>query len=268
MGNKRNKKRQPARGSQYGPILLVCVAILVVLIILVAVLRGCMDETPVETQDGVQTTEQGGADQEETTGADERYDVEIPVQTQEEIQLDEALKVVQISRYTGIYMEDGSDEIVSGIMMIQVENTAEQDLQLARIEIVYPDMTAAFEVTNLPAGKSVVLLEKSRQSLPQQEYESIAIKNVLYFDEPMSLEEERLKIEGGTGYLDVSNISGEAITGTVYIYYKNSADDLYYGGITYRAKIEGGIQAGETMRVMTMHYSPENCEILMVTCGE
>ena len=129
-------------------------------------------------------------------------------------------------------------------------------------------MTASFEVTNLPAGKSVVLLEKNRQKLPEQEYQSIEIKNVLFFDEPMSLEADRLKIEGGTGYLDVTNISSKAINGTIYIYYKNCADDLYYGGITYRAKIEDGIQAGETARVMTMHYSPENCSILMVTCGE
>ena len=115
MGNKRNKKRQPAQGSQYGPILLVCVAILVVLIILVSVLRGFMEETPGETPDSLQTTEQGSTDHvDETTGTDERYDIEIPVQTQEEIQLNEELKVVQISRYTGVYIEDGSDELVSG----------------------------------------------------------------------------------------------------------------------------------------------------------
>lgn len=269
MGKKTNKKRQRAKKSQYGPLLALCVGVAVVLILIVLALRGCGEDEQPGTQDvtpGVIQTTAGQDDHDETEN--ERYDIEIPVQTQEEIQLDETLKVVQIGRYTGIYMEDGSDEILSGIMMIQVENTSEQDLQLARIEIAYADVTAYFEVTNLPAGKSVVLLEKNRLALPEGEPQSVTVKNVLYFEQAMSLEAERLEISGGAGYLDVKNISGEDISGVIYIYYKNSASDLYYGGITYRAKIDGGIEAGATMRVLTNHYSPDTCAIVMVTCGE
>ena len=272
MGKKTNKKRQHAKKSPYGPLLALCAGVAVILLLLVLALRGCSDNEQPDGQDTTPgMTQNATLDQNDKTPDEtesERYDIEIPVQSQEEIQLEETLKVVQIGRYTGIYMEDGSDEILSGIMMIQVENTSEQDLQLARIEIAYADVTAQFEVTNLPAGKSAVLLEKNRLALPEGEYQSVAIKNMLYFDQAMSLEAERLEITGGTGYLDVTNISGEDISGVIYIYYKNSASDLYYGGITYRAKIDGGIEAGATMRVLTNHYSPDTCAIVMVTCGE
>lgn len=70
------------------------------------------------------------------------------------------LEITDMAAYAGIYMEDGSNEIVSNIMMVVLKNTTEKDLQLARIELTFSDFSAKFEVTNLPAGASVVLLEK------------------------------------------------------------------------------------------------------------
>ena len=101
-----------------------------------------------------------------------------------------------------------------------------------------------------------------------QEYEMIDVQSVLFFETPMSMMEDTLQIVGGKGYLDVTNISNKATPENVYIYYKNSAVDLLYGGITYRARIEQPIKPGETVRVMTKHYHSESCRLIMVTCGE
>ena len=191
---------------------------------------------------------------------------DIQAQTEAPVKLEENLQIRRIANYAGIYMEDGKDDTVSNVMMIILENTSEQDLQLARVSVVYDDFTAEFEVTNLPAGESVVALEKNRMSMPQKEYQSISVRNVIFFDEKMTCMDDQIEIIGGNGYLEVKNISGADIAGPVYIYYKNSAVDLLYGGITYRATIQDGLKADEAVRTLTGHYSEGNSRIVHVTC--
>ena len=152
--------------------------------------------------------------------------------------------------------------------MLVLENTAAEDLQLARISIAYTDFTAEFEVTNLPAGEKVVLLEKNRHPAPTGGYQSVETRNVLFFPETMVLQEDRIGIDGSNGSLEVTNISNEDITGDIYVYYKNSASDLLYGGITYRVSVKGGLKAGESSRIIAGHYTPDNCRIVLVDCGD
>ena len=173
------------------------------------------------------------------------------------------LYITDIGNYTGMYMEDGSDEIVTNILMIILKNEGETALQLARINLEYPEFTANFEVTNLPAGESVVLLEKNRHEYVSDYYLRATAENVVFFQEPMSLLEDKIKLCGSKGFIEVENLTDEDM-GEIYIYYKNSAVDLLYGGITNRARVEGGLRAGKKTTVMTNHYSPTNSTILNV----
>jgi hypothetical protein len=193
---------------------------------------------------------------------------EIISKEQEPIVLSDELTIQFFSDYTGMYMEDGTNEIVSGVMMILLENTSDKDLQLARIELVYPEFTAFFEITNLPAGEKLVALEKNRHSAVTESPQSTELKNVVFFEKPMSTREESLRISGSNGILEVENISGEDITRDIYVYYKNSATDLLYGGITYRVVIRGGLAADQTTQVFSGHYSPETSRIVSVVYGE
>ena len=70
------------------------------------------------------------------------------------------------------------------------------------------------------------------------------------------------------GAVNVTNISGEDIEGNIVVYYKNAAKDLYYGGITYRITIEGGLKADEIRQVMTNHASDTGSRIMFVTIGQ
>ncbi len=271
----KKKKKQPQkkqtqskqnRGNT-GKILLL--VILSVLLALLVWLGSVLSQREVPT---LEQGEQPGKPEQSETG-----DVQQPLPGQNaepeateppSVELPDGLVIHYISSYAGIYMEDGTDEPVSDVMMIVLENTAEQDLQLARISIEYEDFTAKFEVTNLPAGEKVVALEKSRHPGTSEEYLSIQTKNVLFFPEPMGLEEERIEIKGHNGTLEVTNISGEDIMGDIYIYYKNSATDLLYGGITYRVPVRGGLKAGESTTVIAGHYTPDNSRLLLVDCGD
>lgn len=173
------------------------------------------------------------------------------------------LYITDIGKYTGVYMEDGSDEFVEDVLMLVLKNDGDNALQLARINLQYSDFTANFEVTNLPAGQSVVLLEKNRHAYVAESYSRATAENVSFFQEPMSLKEDMVEITGTKGAIMVENLTDEPL-GEVYIYYKNSAVDLLYGGITYRARVEPGLKPGRSYTVMTNHYYPNSCTILDV----
>jgi len=184
------------------------------------------------------------------------------------INLGKGMRIIDVGKYTGIYMEDGTDEIVSGVMMIVVTNEGEDDIQYAEITMPVGDKTAEFSLSTLPAGSTVVLLEQSRMPYEAGEYTTAVAENVALFSEPLSLCEDKLKIQILDGAINVTNISGADITGDIFIYYKNSAADVYYGGITYRVRLEGGMMAEETKQIMASHFSESGSAIMFVTCPE
>lgn len=249
----------------------VCAILIPILIIGFWALTG-RDTTPPSPTTPTQTTPQGTTPQ-DTTPVTKEPTFPAPTTLPEETlpdntYLGNGLEIDYIGPYAGIYMEDGTDDIVSNMMMLILKNTSDQDLQLARINLHYADFVANFEVTNLPAGESVVLLERNRHEYVDRRVVSAEAQNVLFFSEPMSLMEDTFSFSGGPGYIEITNTSSQDITAETFVYYKNSATDLLYGGITYRVRLSDGVRAGETLRLMTNHYHPDRCTILMVTSGE
>lgn len=178
------------------------------------------------------------------------------------------LKIVNAGAYTGIYMEDGTDEIVTGVLMLTVEHTGSDTIQYAEITLPTENGDACFSLSTLPAGESVVLLEQSRMAHTGREDISAAVAaNVAVFTDALSLHEDTLKLQVLDGAINVTNISGEDISGDVVIYYKNASSDMLYGGITYRVRIEGGIKADEIKQLMGGHFSASGSRIMFVTVG-
>ncbi len=182
----------------------------------------------------------------------------------EPVKLDDNFEIVDMGKYSGIYMEDGSNDSVTDVFMIKVKNISEKDLQLARINLKYADFTAEFEVTNLPVGDTAVLLEKNRNAYIEGSFKSSKVLDVVYFENPMSIKSDVLKITGNDGVLIVENISDKDIDGDFYIYYKYSLDDVLYGGITFRSKVASGIKAGEVKQVAASHFDDNGSVIVDV----
>lgn len=260
---KYSKKKKKKSSAGLNVLLIVLAVLLAAMIGLIGILK--QREIPLleMTEPTAEATQAAAEQTQEAEEAPEETQAEASGQF-ETVNLAMGLQLLHIGKYTGMYMEDGTNETVTNVMMVILENTGDQDLQLARIYIEYPEFTAEFEATNLPAGEKVVLLEKNRQEITADAYTGIQVKNVVYYSEPMSLQEERIQIEGGKGNLKVTNISEEDITGDIYIYYKHSASDLLYGGITYRVTVRGGLAAGESSSVIAGHYSPDTCRLLLV----
>lgn len=183
------------------------------------------------------------------------------------VSLGHGLVLTELRSYSGKYMEDGTNGDVSNVMMLIVKNTNAQDLQLARVQVEYEDFTAEFQITNLPAGESVVALELNKHAFVKDDYKSVSAKDVVFFSEPMSLCEDMFSISNDGNSIVIQNISDTDITGVIYIYYKNASEDLYYGGITYRAPVEGGLKAGEIRKISSAHYSQNGSKLVMVNYG-
>ncbi len=180
------------------------------------------------------------------------------------IDLGQGLQITELAPYTGAYMEDGSNEVVSGVMMAILENTSQQALQYAQIGLTFGDREAKFSVTNIPAGAKVVLLEENRLDFISQKPDAVHISSVVFLPQ-LPLYPELFQITGTEGNLTVTNISDTAISGDIYVYYKNSSQDLFYGGITYRVKVAGGLAAGESKQILAGHYDPDGSRIVMIT---
>lgn len=180
--------------------------------------------------------------------------------------LGNGLLITDLGRYAGKFLEDGSDEVVSDVLMIVVKNNGNKTLQYAEIQLNTGVKTASFSLSTLAPGKSMVVLEKNRQKYASGERGISASTDVaVFFSQEPQLHADVLKIQPLDGGFNIANVSGKDITGDILIYYKNSADDLYYGGITYRARIEGGMKAGEIRQALSDHFSADGSEVMFVT---
>ena len=219
--------------------------------------QAAMQETavPPETTASVETTEP------ETSAPAEFTSPEEPFQP---INLGYGVTLETVSQYTGIYMEDGSDELVAGVMMIGVRNAGLNDIQLMNITVSFGEESYHFKLTNMPAGASAVLLELDRGQMPEGTPVSAIAEDVVLFDEPMKADFDSYEISGMSGAMNVKNISDHDISGDIYVYYKYKTQDVYYGGITFRISIQGGLKAGEIRQIMTSHFNPDTCEVLVI----
>ena len=183
--------------------------------------------------------------------------------------LGHGLLITDVGSYTGMYMEDGSDEIVSGILMIQITNTGEEDIEYAQISLACGDQTAQFRLSTLPAGETAILLEQNRMQYdPEERYAAAVAENVAVFRQELSICDDRIQLQVLNGALNVKNISEEDIDGDIVIYYKNYSSGIYYGGITYMIRIQGGLKAGEIRQSVAAHISPSASRVMFVTCGD
>ena len=184
------------------------------------------------------------------------------------INLNNGLIITDIGSYTGVYMEDGTDEVVSGVLMMIVRNISYETVQYSKITLQTGDADAVFELTTLPAGQAVVLLEKTRMAYDKNAtYETAKTDNLAVFAEEPSLKEDIISIQVLDGIMNVTNISDSDIDGEIVVYYKNSAKDLYYGGITYRSRVTGGLKAGEVRQISGAHMSKSGTKVMFVVAG-
>ena len=269
MGGKFQAKK-PGKASREKKLnknkLLPVVSAAAVLLILVIVMAGRQD---VSQPNGETTMVTGMFETVQPTTVDyASITYEGVTEAQEQIMpLGSGVDVVKIGKYTGIYMEDGSDETVTDVLMVVLTNSGAESVQYGAFHLTNGTETANFQFTTLLPGQSMVVLESGRMPWRSDlKFSELTVDNVALFDAAPGLCEDQVQITVLDGMVRIENVSGKDITGNVVAYYKNVAQDLLYGGITYRVRAEGGLKAGESVDILASHCSAKGSRIVFVTC--
>lgn len=179
--------------------------------------------------------------------------------------MDGLVTVEKVGRYAGIFVEDGSDEIVSDVFAITVVNNSDKMLQYAQVVITCGGEEYTFDMSTIPAGARAQVLEKDKKALPEDlSGAQTVLTTVTEFQEAPSTYPEVFELTPFEYSVNIKNISKSDISGDVYVYYKTKVGDLYMGGITYRAKVTD-LAAGEEKSAYASHFYGSDSEILFVT---
>lgn len=173
------------------------------------------------------------------------------------------LVVRGISSYDGIYLEDGSDENISGVTVMLLQNAGETEVEYASVSVNRDGTPLQFEASALPAGATVVVQEKSRTPFQEGNYTDCSA-NVAEVNE-FGMADEQIQIEEtGEQEITVTNLTDQKIP-AVRIFYKFYMEDeaAYVGGITYTAKITN-LNAGASQTITPSHYLKGSSKIMMV----
>lgn len=167
------------------------------------------------------------------------------------------------SRFSGQYVEDGSDEPVENVAAILVSNTSAEFLDLANFTYIIDGKTATFVASGLPPGGTAWLMESSRMTIGEDAVftyvDCVCSFRVKYIDTT-----DKLSVYEDGHNLAVKNESGETLK-DVYLYYKvYHSDGNFLGGITYRVGF-GDLEPGATAESIAGHYAAENSRIVRIS---
>lgn len=187
------------------------------------------------------------------------YGAEFPYALEEDVTIEDCYL------YSGEYPEDGSFEPCENVLALKVKNNSAKDIQLLRIKVTTDSKVMEFEVTTLLAGATVIVLEKTKQTMAENEkIQSLECTNRADFGANVSLKEDIFLVHGNPKSINIKNISETEIKSEIYVYYKRTdADGNYFGGITFRTKAEG-LLPGAIKQLPAAQFEPDNSEVLFV----
>lgn len=172
------------------------------------------------------------------------------------------LVIDHIDSYTGVFVEDGSDEKVEDIFAIHILNNSNQNVEYSEITVSINGTDLLFKVSGLPAGAGISVLESNRTTYEEGTLTYID-NQTAYVDDFNLLENEIGTVIEDDNGITVTNLTKEDIP-CVRLFYKFvSEDEEYLGGITYTAKIKD-LKAGDNLTIYPSHFAKDGSEIIMV----
>ena len=166
---------------------------------------------------------------------------------------------VEISRFTGGFVEDGKDRSVQDVAAILVANNTGKFLELAMITYKVGDRTAQFRVTALPAGRQAWVMESSAMTLTDGDELELESCQDSYNPEAI-VNTDLVSVSRSGKSLTLTNISGKMLK-NVGVYYKNTLEDgTFLGGITYVISF-GNLEPGASA-TKTADHCGETSEIV------
>lgn len=210
-----------------------------------------------QTDQELQTGEGDGAASQTETEQEESREMNLPYTVP-----GTGLVVDHIDSYTGVFVEDGSDENVENIFAAHITNSSDQNVEYAKINASLNGTPLSFEISDIPAGAGVTVLESSRTGYAEGTL-TYTDSQTAYTGSFGQMEDQIGTVVGEDNGITVTNLTQENIP-CIRIFYKfASGETEYIGGITYTAKIDG-LEAGGSITIYPSHFSAEGSRIMMV----
>ena len=177
------------------------------------------------------------------------------------------LVIEKLAPYNGLYVEDGSNQIVQDVAMILVRNEGDYPVEYAEIAMAHGDQQLIYKISALPAGESMVVQEQTRQSVPEAMPSGCTALVVQRAQVGMASEQVSVT-DNGDGTLTVRNLTDKVIP-TVRIFYKYymNNEDVFVGGIAFTVRITR-LGAGSETTIQPSHYTSDSSRIVMVSTYE
>lgn len=161
------------------------------------------------------------------------------------------LVCLEISRFSGGFVEDGTYEQVKDVAAILVANDTDKYLDLATVTYKVGERTATFRITGLPARGMVWVLEKDRLTLSPEDQLVLEDCQMTYNSNAMTSTRDLTVTREGNSFV-VKNVSDKKLK-NVCIYYKNTLESgIYMGGITFLMNF-GDMEPGAEIRRASAH---------------
>ncbi len=248
---KKNKKTSRAEGLAE---FIVALALIAALVCIVIFARGCSaDHSGSDTPETEADTSENISELEPIAS----YGIEYPIEIADGITLD------WVYTATGYFPEDATDDMVEDVLAAKFTNTTDRSLEYMTLTLTVNGEEYPFSIKTLPAGRSVYVFNSDRLAAPTDvtEVTSEVEYQVFFADEP-TLREDVFKYTVTDGMIAVTNVTDEDITADFYVYYKSTAGEDLFGGITYRFKVSGTIKAGESFNGYTPHAYSHMTEVM------
>jgi hypothetical protein len=185
-----------------------------------------------------------------------------PKPTEPPVVEDVPLSVQRVVRFSGQFVEDGTDELVEHVLAILVTNVSDRFLDLGTVSYDVSGETATFAVTGLPPGRSAWVMESSRMRV-NKDVDPNYLGCVTNYRSGVVSQTADITVRAEGNQLIAVNNTGRTLE-NVFVYYKIlHTDGNFFGGITYLVNF-GTIEPGGSAQSIAGHYQEGKTEIVRI----
>ena len=170
------------------------------------------------------------------------------------------LKVQHLVSYEGPFWEDGSEEKVAGVAALLVENTGGMMVAHGAVVLEWEERTLVFELSALPPGSRVLVLEKDRQSY--QNANPTQCYGWTQKEYPENMGHVTVEDIGGMTMAVVNHTNGR-IDAVQICYKTRSGSGIFIGGISYTVEVKN-LRPGERRLMKPYRYVCGNSAVVSI----
>lgn len=180
--------------------------------------------------------------------------------------LAEGVRVESLNGYSGFYVEDGSNEQCENVAAVSLVNDSDVDYQYLTFSVATPSGSCRFIASSLMAHSAMTVLAQEKAPFTESEILSVTAEQIAPFTQTPSLHPDMVELTYTDGFINVKNLTDQTLR-HLFVYYKSTAGEDYFGGITYRVSVDE-LAPGQLMQKHAANIHKDTSKMLFVTFEE